>query len=56
MHSSDDFTKSIEKINHLMYIKDTKLCIKNEKELETLVSYSIYQPLRSGRIWHKVNF
>ena len=21
-----------------------------------LISYHIYQPLRSGRIWHKVNF
>ena len=44
-------TKSQEKINHLMYMDDIKLFTKNEKEL----SY-IYQPLRSGRIWHKVNF
>ena len=24
--------------------------------ISTFVGYHIYQPLRSGRIWHKVNF
>ena len=24
--------------------------------ISTLVGYDIYQPLRSSRIWHKVNF
>ena len=28
----------------------------SSKELSTLVADTIYQPLRSGRIWHKVNF
>ena len=31
------FTKSQEKINHLMYMDDIKLFAKNEKELETLI-------------------
>ena len=31
------FSKSQEKINHLMYMNDTKLFAKNEKELETLI-------------------
>ena len=26
------------------------------KELQTFSKGTIYQPLRSGRIWHKVNF
>ena len=30
-------TKSLEKINHLMYIDDIKIFTKNEKELETLI-------------------
>ena len=34
-----------------MYIDDIKVYAKNEKE-----NIHIYQPLRSGRIWHKVNF
>ena len=31
------FSKSQEKINHLMYLDDIKLFAKNEKELETLI-------------------
>ena len=30
-------SKSQEKINHLMYMEDIKLFVKNEKELETLI-------------------
>ena len=30
-------SRSQEKINHLMYMDDIKLFIKNEKELETLI-------------------
>ena len=30
-------SKSQEKINHLMYMDDIKLLVKNEKELETLI-------------------
>ena len=30
-------SKSQEKINHLMYMDDLKLLVKNEKELETLI-------------------
>ena len=29
--------KTLEKINHLMYIDVIKLFVKNEKELETLI-------------------
>ena len=31
------FSKSQEKINHLMYMGDIKLFAKNEKHLETLI-------------------
>ena len=31
------FTKSQEKINHLIYTDDSKIFAKNEKELETLI-------------------
>ena len=31
------FSKSQEKINHLMYMDDIKLFAKNEKELESLI-------------------
>ena len=31
------FTKSREKINHLIYIDDIKVVTKNEKELENLI-------------------
>ena len=34
---------------------ETKDCIQNIEFLQ-LLSNHIYQPLRSGRIWHKVNF
>ena len=37
MHSGYKFTKSHEKINHLMYVDDIKLFDKNEKGLETLI-------------------
>ena len=30
-------SKTQEKINHLLYLDDTKLFAKNEKELETLI-------------------
>ena len=30
-------SRSQEKLNHLIYIDDFKLCAKNEKELETLI-------------------
>ena len=30
-------SKSLEKINHLMYMNDIKLFAKNKKELETLI-------------------
>ena len=43
-----------------MYMDNFKLFAKNEKELKTLIRlvriYHIYQPLRLGKIWHKVNF
>ena len=31
------FSRSLEKINHVMYMDDIKLFAKNEKELETLI-------------------
>ena len=37
MPNSYKLTKSQEKINHLMYMDDTKLFAKNEKLLETLI-------------------
>ena len=37
-----------------MYTDDIKLFDKNENRIRN--PYHIYQPLRSGRIWHKVNF
>ena len=30
-------SRSQEKVNHLMYMDDIKLCAKNEKELELLI-------------------
>ena len=45
-------SKSSEKINHLMYIDDIKLFVKNEKELETLIHavriYSQYIGIEFG--------
>ena len=36
-------SRSQEKINHLMYMDDIKLFVKNEKELETLIhTFRIY--------------
>ena len=32
------------------------MIIINRLEIENLFINPIYQPLRSGRIWHKVNF
>ena len=32
-----NLTKSLEKINYLMYMESIKLFVKNEKELETLI-------------------
>ena len=37
MHSRYKLSRSQEKVNHLMYMDDTKLFSKNEKELETLI-------------------
>ena len=36
-------SRLLEKINHLMYMDDIKLFVKNEKELETLIhtEYSV---------------
>ena len=37
IQSGYEFTKSKEKINHLLYMDDLKLYAKNEKELDSLV-------------------
>ena len=38
-------SRSLEKINHLMYMNDIKLFVKNEEELETLIhAVRIYSP------------
>ena len=46
-----EFTKSQEKITHLVYIDDIKLFAKNDKELEILVEKNIQPGYRNG-IWH----
>ena len=43
-----------EKINHLMYIDDINLFVKNEKELEILIQVvSIYSDGYRDGIWHR---
>ena len=37
MYLGYNFTKSQEKLNHIVYIDGIKLFAKNEKELETLI-------------------
>ena len=44
-----NFKKSLEKINHFMYMNDTKLFCKNENELETETKNKNIQPVyRNG--------
>ena len=47
--------------NMEIYISKSMQCSINDKLCVSVCVYdylynSIYQPLRSGRIWHKVNF
>ena len=44
------FSRSQEKINHLMYMDDIKLFVKNEKELETLIhtEYTVKTGMKFG--------
>ena len=43
-------------ITHSVCHKPTKWDIDNNISLFLYVYYPIYQLLRSGKIWHKVNF
>ena len=40
---------------HFNADKTEYMCFNQRSDISTLIG-SIYQPLRSGRIWHKVNF
>ena len=45
-----DLKKELEKEGYSMIMKAV------EMEARGFIAGTIYQPLRSGRIWHKVNF
>ena len=50
---SDYFIKSFDSMYSPNHWPDNECCIeRNERKTKG----TIYQPLRSGRIWHKVNF
>ena len=38
------------------FFKNWEYILKRYLRVHTGMVYPIYQPLRSGRIWHKVNF
>ena len=51
--STDKFQKNYKKLNIGMFFSK---CYKRLFFYPRIFPYHIYQPLRSGRIWHKVNF
>lgn len=42
------FTKSGEKVNHLMYLDDIKIFAKRKREIETLIKKAFTTPNRNG--------
>ena len=50
-----DITKR-KTYRNLAKIRSVNESVKNQDPIHKSLSYHIYRPLRSGRIWHKVNF